>query len=72
MALTGVWHAGLPHKLQFYGISGQIFDFDLLDDGSVILLSMLMILLSTKCYQSSDLWQQLEMAAELVSDPRDT
>ena len=24
-AFDGVWHAGLLHKLQFYGISGQIF-----------------------------------------------
>ena len=40
---------------------------------SVILLSMVMILLSTrKCNQSSDLWQQLELAPELESDLRDT
>ena len=40
---------------------------------SVILLSMLMILLSTrKCDQSSDLQQQLELAPELESDLRDT
>ena len=38
---------------------------------SVILLSMLMILLS-KCDQSSDLWKQLELASELESDLRDT
>ena len=24
-AFDGVWHAGLPHKLKSYGISGQIF-----------------------------------------------
>ena len=39
---------------------------------SVILLSMLMILLSTKCNQASDLWQQLELACELESDIQDT
>ena len=25
-AFDRVWHAGLPHKLKSYGISGQIFD----------------------------------------------
>ena len=35
---------------------------------SVILLSMLMILLYSKCDQASDLWQQLELASELESD----
>ena len=36
---------------------------------SVILLSMLMILtLYSKCDQTSDLWQQLELASELESD----
>ena len=39
---------------------------------SVILLSMLMILLYSKCDQVSDLWQQLELASELESDLRDT
>ena len=39
---------------------------------SVILLPMLMILLSTKCDQASDLWQQLELASELESDLQDT
>ena len=24
-AFDGIWHAGLLHKLKFYGISGQIF-----------------------------------------------
>ena len=38
---------------------------------SMILLSLLMILLS-KCDQTSDLWQQLELASELESDLRDT
>ena len=28
--------------------------------------------LYSKCYQASDLWQQLELACELESDPRDT
>ena len=28
--------------------------------------------LYSKCYQASDLWQQLELASELESDPRDT
>ena len=35
---------------------------------SVILLSMLMILLYSKCDQVSDLWQQLQLATELESD----
>ena len=35
---------------------------------SVILLSMLMILLCSKCDQVSGLWQQLELAFELESD----
>ena len=36
---------------------------------SAILLPMLRILLSTlKCYQASDLWQQLELTSELESD----
>ena len=39
---------------------------------SVILLSMLMLLLYSKCDQASDLWQQLELAPELESDLRDT
>ena len=39
---------------------------------SVIPLSMLMILLYSKCDQTSDLWQQLELASELESDLRDT
>ena len=39
---------------------------------SVILLSMLMILLYSKCDQASDLWQQLELASELESDLQDT
>ena len=39
---------------------------------SVILLSMLMILLYSKCDQASDLWQQLDLPSELVSDLQDT
>ena len=39
---------------------------------SVTLLSMQMILLSTKCDQASDLWQQLELASELKSGLRGT
>ena len=39
---------------------------------SVTLLSMQMILLSTKCDQESDLWQQLELASELKSSLRGT
>ena len=39
---------------------------------SVILLSMLMMLLYSKCDQASDLWQQLELASELESDLKDT
>ena len=35
---------------------------------SVILLSMLMTLLYSKCDQESDLWQQAELASELESD----
>ena len=38
---------------------------------SVILVSMLMLLYS-KCDQTSDLWQQLELASELESDLGDT
>ena len=34
----------------------------------VILLSMLMVLLYSKCDQTSDLWQQLELASKLESD----
>ena len=40
---------------------------------SVILLSMLMILPATLKYDpASDLWQQLELTAELESDLQDT
>ena len=39
---------------------------------SVILLSMVMIVLSIKCDQASDLWQQLELPSELESDLRVT
>ena len=39
---------------------------------SVTLLSMLMMLLYSKCDQASDLWQQFELASELESDLRDT
>ena len=35
---------------------------------SVVLLSMLMMLLSTKFDQVSDLWQQVELASDLESD----
>ena len=38
---------------------------------SVILQSMLMILLSSKCDRAFDLWQQLDLASELESDLRD-
>ena len=44
---------------------------ELLEDLTVILLSMLTILLF-KCHQASDLWQQLELASELESDLQDT
>ena len=39
---------------------------------SIILLSMLMILLYSKCDKASYLWQQLELASELESDLQDT
>ena len=39
---------------------------------SLILLSMLMILLYSRCDQASDLWQQLELASELESDQRNS
>ena len=39
---------------------------------SVILLSMLMKLLYSKCDQASDLWQPLELASELESNLLDT
>ena len=39
---------------------------------SVILLSMLMILLYSKCDRGSDLWQQLELASELESNLQGT
>ena len=39
---------------------------------SVIFLSMLMILLCSKCGQTSDLWQQLELPSVIESDLRDT
>ena len=39
---------------------------------SVILISMLMILLSCKCDQASDMRQHLELASELESDLQDT
>ena len=39
---------------------------------SVILLTMLMILLYSKCDQASDLWQQLELISEFESDIRDS
>ena len=39
---------------------------------SVLLLSMLMILLYSKCNQASDLWQQLEFTSELEFDLQDT
>ena len=38
----------------------------------VILISMLIILLYSKCNQASDLWQQLELGSELKSDLQDT
>ena len=39
---------------------------------SVILLSMLMKIIYSKCDQASDLWQKLELASELESDLQDT
>ena len=39
---------------------------------TVILLSMLMILLYSKCNKVSDLVQQLELVCELESDLQDT
>ena len=38
---------------------------------SVVLLSVLMVLLSTKPDQVSDMWEQLELASELESDLQD-
>ena len=39
---------------------------------SMILLSMLIRLLYSKCDQASDLWQQHELTSELESDLQDT
>ena len=39
---------------------------------SIILLSMVMTLLSSKCEQASDLWRKQELVSELESDLRDT
>ena len=39
---------------------------------SVILLSMLMIILYSKCDQASDPWKHLQFTSELESDLRDT
>ena len=38
----------------------------------VLLVSMLLILLYSKCNQAFNLWQQLELASELDSDLQDT
>ena len=63
-------NAGVPQGLILCPTPFLLFINDLLMF-SVILLSMLMIL-STQCDQASDLWQQLEMAAELESNLRGT
>ena len=39
---------------------------------SVILLSMLMIILYSKCDQASDPWKHLQFTSEFESDLRDT
>ena len=38
----------------------------------ILVVSMLMVLLYSKCDQASDLWQQLQLASELESGLRDT
>ena len=116
-AFDRVWQAGLLHKLESYGISGQVFGLIssflnnrqlrvVLDGKSsqeypvnagvpqgFILGPTLFLLyindlpddvicdiaiyaddttLYSKCDQASDLWQQLELTSELVSDLEDT
>ena len=57
-------------KAPFFGLHFSYYTF--LTMLSVILLSMLMMLLYSKCDQASDLWLKLELASELESDLRDT
>ena len=79
------WHAGLLHKLKCYGISGHIFGSifgptffllyinDLPDDVIYdIAIYADDTTLYSKCDQTSDLWQQLELASELDFDLQDT
>ena len=73
-AFDRVWHGGLLHKLQSYGISGHISGFI-----SFLSNRRLRLVLDGEssqeyadCDWASDLWQQLELASELESDMWDT
>ena len=75
-AFDRAWHAGLLHKLRSYGITGQIFGLisSFLSNRQLRLICNIGIYsddttLYSKCNQTSDLWQQLELASEFESDP---
>ena len=57
-----VWDAGSLYKLISYGISGRIFELI----SSFVSNRWLRVVLD-----GSDLWQQLQLVPELVSDLRD-
>ena len=84
LGLLELWHLIYPRLLAGFGMLVNFSNlrlmefyirylvlfllFSVIHGLSVILLSRLMILLSSKCDQASDMWQHLELASEFEFD----